>query len=181
MVGATWNCCHLGTFCIPKLESAQKAGIGEENYPAAPTTFWSRVWHSNQWAIPMEWCENCLHLNVNCYSVKNQPSIHSSMHNNTCFGTYFIPQAHRENCLKLLKSQERIWREKKVFKKLMDWVGWNWDKEEIHSGELSMHGCILTCSGSRGRTPISSGFSREGTLTSASTLPRCGFQSRNDN
>ena len=52
----------------------------------------------------------------------------------------------------------------------MDQDGLNYDKVILGSGR-SMRGYILTKPGCQGRTFVSSGFSSEGTLLSASAVP----------
>ena len=54
----------------------------------------------------------------------------------------------------------------------------NQNKEEIAGSERGMRGVDLTYStpGFKGRTFVTSGFSTEGTLLSASAGPRCGLR-----
>ena len=52
-----------------------------------------------------------------------------------------------------------------------------WNKEEIPGSGRSMRGYILHTPGSKGKTFVSSGFSTEGIVISASAVPHSGKRS----
>ena len=93
---------------------------------------------------------------------------------------YLIPRAHSEKCViyntVLKKNRERIWEEIKKKGKKGEWTG----NMEIRTTKKFLR-VGKACSDMFrpsprfiGRTFVSSGFSADDTLISASTVPHCG-------
>ena len=116
--------------------------------------------------------------------------------NNTCFGAYFYSAGTKHGNLHQLSNYEqcdqfysaglhrnrwypRLTQEKKPGqapeKNAGEWTRRvETSKEEIPGSRRSMHGYIRTCSRLTSGEPLSSGFSTDGSLISASAAPHCG-------